>query len=77
MSDLDGLRLEAARLGLDLTDDDLQGVAKLLQQTRDGVRALGPLPTVWLEPDYRFSPLEAAPREEKPVGEHSPSATNR
>ena len=68
MSDIDELRLEAARLALDLTDADLQGVAKLLRQTRDGVRALGRLPTEWLEPDYRFSPLEAAKKEEPPAG---------
>ena len=67
VSDPEGLRLEAARLGLDLTDADLEGIAKLLRQTRDGVRALGPLPTEWLEPDYRFSPLEAARKEEHRV----------
>lgn len=73
MSDIDELRPEAARLGLDLTDADLQGVAKLLRQTRDGVRALGPLPTEWLEPDYRFSPLEAASKEDHPTGQRSTS----
>jgi hypothetical protein len=77
MSDLDGLRREASRLGLELTDADLEGIAKLLRQTRDGVRALGPLPTEWLEPDYRFVPIEAAPKEESTAAEHSPPATSR
>lgn len=75
MIELEELRLEATRLGLELTDTDLQGVANLLRQARDGVRALGKLPTEWVEPDYRFSPLDAARKDEPQAGERRTSGT--
>lgn len=68
MSDLEALRAEADRLELYFTDADLERIATLLDQARESVRALGPMPTEWVEPSYVFTPIAAAPKEREPAG---------
>jgi hypothetical protein len=67
VSDLEALRAEADRLELYFTDADLERIVKLLHQARESVRALGPMPTEWLEPSYVFTPIPAAPKEREPA----------
>jgi hypothetical protein len=68
VSDLKALRAEADRLELYFDEADLRRIATLLDQTRESVRALGPMPTEWVEPSYVFTPIAAAPKEREPAG---------
>lgn len=53
---LEGLRAEAARLGLPFDDLDLARIHGLVERVRRGLAPLRPAETVGLEPDLRFTP---------------------
>lgn len=56
MLELDWLRAEAKRQGLQLSEDDLRFIQQRLTVTRDALARLRPTPSDGLEPPYRYTP---------------------
>jgi hypothetical protein len=57
VSDQSTLRHQAETLGLTLTDEDLAGIATILDKSRAGIASLRPETTDGLEPSYVFTPI--------------------
>jgi hypothetical protein len=50
------LQVEAERQALELSDEDLEEIAKMLQRNKEMLRARRPVRPEWLEPPYLFIP---------------------
>ena len=64
MPDQPDLRRQAASLGLTLSDEDLTGIATILDKSRAAIAPLQPESTDGLEPSYVFTPIR--PNDERP-----------